>query len=122
MLRGKKKVNNNSDGGEWDWDEMQRISTGVLGLTPNEFWSSQPRDIILMYEGLQMKREYEETKHLQTLIANRLNTAFLLNIHTKKTIRPEQLYELSCDKKQKEILSKEEIERRFNIDRDWETY
>jgi len=67
-----------------------------------------------MSEGFQMKREYEERLHLETLICNRMNTSILVNLQTKKTITPEMLYKLSCDKVVKVEVSKEEMIDLFN--------
>ena len=63
-----------------------------------------------MDRGFQMKRKYEERLHLETLICNRMNTSFLMNMHSKRTIKPEQLYTLSCDKKEVKITRQEMIE------------
>ena len=67
-----------------------------------------------MSEGFQMKREYEERLHLETLICNRMNTSILVNLQTKKTITPEMQKKISCDKVVKVEVSKEEMIDLFN--------
>lgn len=67
-----------------------------------------------MNEGFQVKRKYEERLHLETLICNRMNTALIMNMNTKKEIKPEMLYRLSCDEVKKVKITKEEIISFFN--------
>ena len=66
-----------------------------------------------MFEGFSEHEEKEERKHLDTLIINRLNTAYLLNQNTKKTVRPEMLYTLQGDRP-KITITKEQIVSFFN--------
>jgi len=43
-----------------------------------------------------------------------MNTSILVNMQTKKTITPEKLYKLSCDKVVRVEVSKEEMIELFN--------
>jgi hypothetical protein len=64
-----------------------------------------------MYEGFQMKQDYEYQLHLETLFYNRQNTAILLSPNVKKQrIQPLKLYKLPCDKKETELTKEEMVE------------
>ena len=95
---------------------MQKISYGFLGLKPNEFWELKPKDIILMYEGFQMKREYKDSLHLETLRLLRFNAYVnYISIPTKKSHKKTsitKLYPLRNDPKTK-VLTKEEAKEFF---------
>jgi len=51
-----------------------------------------PKDIILINEGINLQREYEKQQQLEALFYARQNTAILLNVHTKRNIKPKKLY------------------------------
>jgi len=95
---------------------MQKISYGFLGLKPKEFWDLQPKDIILMYEGFQMKQEYKDSLHLETLRILRYNAYVnYISIPTKKSHKKASLtkfYPMRNDPKSKEI-SKDEAKELF---------
>ena len=77
---------------EWDWYEVQKLSFGFLGLKPNEFWELQPKDIILMNEGFQMKQEQKTGLHLETLRILRYNAYVnYVAIPTKKSVKKASL-------------------------------
>jgi len=95
---------------------MQKISYGFLGLKPKEFWDLQPKDIILMYEGFQMKQEYKDSLHVETLRILRYNAYVnYISIPTKKSHKKASLtkfYPMRNDPKSKEI-SKDEAKELF---------
>ena len=95
---------------------MQKISFGFLGLKPKEFWELQPKDIILMNEGFQMKQQYNERLHLETLRLLRHNSYVnYLAIPTKKGSRKTSLtkfYPLPHDPKS-EVLTIEQAKEKF---------
>lgn len=63
-----------------------------------------------MYEGFQMKQDYEYQLHLEALFYNRQNTAILLSPNVKKhKIQPLKLYKLPCDSKTPELTKEEMI-------------
>jgi hypothetical protein len=43
----------------WDWEEMQKIAYGQMGLKPDEFWNMSPREFVLMLRGYKEKQERE---------------------------------------------------------------
>jgi len=96
---------------------VQKLAFGFLGLKPKEFWELQPKDIIIMNEGFQMKQEYTEGLHLETLRLLRYNdyTSYI-GIPTKKSAKKSSLYKfypLPLDPKAKE-LSSDEAKQLFN--------
>ena len=95
---------------------MQKISYGFLGLKPKEFWDLQPKDIILMYEGFQMKQDYKDSLHLETLRILRYNAYVnYISIPTKKSHKKASLtkfYPMRNDPKSEE-LSKDEARELF---------
>ncbi len=97
---------------------MQKVAYGFLGLKPKEFWELYPKDIIMMYEGFQMRREYEEALHLETLRLLRYGAyTSYIGIPTKKGIkksRLEEFYPLPKDRKKK-VYTEEEIKKGSNL-------
>jgi hypothetical protein len=53
---------------------------GPLNLKPWEFWKLQPKDIILMNEGLELKRAYDRSLHIEHLHLQRSIVATIRNI------------------------------------------
>lgn len=87
-----------------------------MGLKPDEFWNSQPKDIIMMHEGYLLRRKYEEAIQLNTLRLLRFNAYInYLAIPSKKTkkVKMEMLYPLPYDKKGSDV-SKEFIKEFFD--------
>jgi len=96
---------------------MQKIAYGFLNLKPKEFWELQPKDIMLMNEGFQMKQQYKEGLHLETLRLLRHNAYVnYLAIPTKKSHKKTSItkfYPLPLDTNNKVLTKEEAIEKFF---------
>ena len=112
----KKKVTKEQSKSKWDWVEVQKFCYGFLGLKPNEFWELQPKDIILMNEGFQMKQDYKDSLHLETLrLLRYIAYTSYIAIPTKKQHKKSSLtkfYPLRNDPKSK-VLTKDEAKEFF---------
>jgi hypothetical protein len=67
-----------------------------------------------MKQGFDMRQKEILELHNQTLFINRMNTALLMNMHTKKSIKPTDLYSLLGDKAIKRnvrVVTQEDIKR-----------
>lgn len=87
------------------------MAYGKLGLKPNEFWALQPKDIMIMNEGFEEQRQYNEVLHLQTLRLLRVaaHTTYM-SIPLKKGHKHEGLlkfYPLPFDPEPKKVTIEE---------------
>ncbi len=64
---------------------------GRLQLLPDQYYDLTPAEVSYLIEG---KNEQEETEswHFRAM------TSYLLNVHTTKPIKPEELWKLSMDR------------------------
>ena len=67
-----------------------------------------------MNDGFRMKQKLKERLHNETLLYNRINTAYLLQVHTKKKIKPKRLYSLPFDKQVSDFLTLEQQSEMFH--------
>lgn len=110
--------------GELDWDEIQKLAYGKLGLLPNEFWELTPSEFHLMLEG-RVEDEERFWENLQYLAAWHAANIMNASGNLKKRIKnPEELlgkknketkrgpkYKTPEEKK-KEL---EELKRKFGV-------
>lgn len=63
---------------------MKRTAAGLLGLSIDQFWSTTPADYRDLMEGYNLRHDIE----MQMLA---WQTALLINVHSKRKIKPAQL-------------------------------
>ena len=73
-----------------------QIGLGQLGLDVDDFWDSTPREFFNRFDGFM---EFEKWRQREAWERMRSQTAALLNIHTKKRIRPRDVFKFEWDAK-----------------------
>lgn len=71
-----------------------KIGLGQLGLGVEEFLDSEPREFFNRFDGFM---ELEKWRQREAWERMRSQTAALLNIHTKKRIRPRDVFRFEWD-------------------------
>jgi hypothetical protein len=80
---------------------MKRTASGLLGLTLEQFWSTTPADYKDILEGYNLRHDVE----MQMLA---WQTALLINVHSKRKIKPSQLL---GKKNQDELTNEQKLQQ-----------
>jgi hypothetical protein len=96
---------------------VQKTAYGFLGLKPSEFWSMQPKDVMIMMDGCKEVQEYEFNFHIQNLRAIR-RVAFILSRANGGKSKEFDIMPLPLDNEKKEFkknpnITEEDIKNRL---------
>lgn len=103
----------------WNWDELQKLAYGSLGMKPNEFWELIPSEFLLMVDAFNEaeERKWDNYQHILAWhAANIMNAAGNLK-------RPVSIDQLLNKKKKAQKMDKEiqkqklnELKKQFGFD------
>lgn len=85
-------------------EEMLVIAVSEVEISPDEFWNLSWYEWGLYLHRLKVRHEKELRDHNRTWDATRQLWATLVNLNSKKKVKPQDLIELSYDKKKPEQI------------------
>lgn len=86
--RNRKKVNAQHEAESFDWDDLESIGLGEMGLTIGELYDMTPRQFQNKRKGFQRIIEHEMQTKWET---TRWLAAITIAPHTKKKLKPRDL-------------------------------
>jgi len=86
--RRRKKVNAHPESQSFDWDDLESIGLGEMGMTVDELYDMTPRQFQNKRKGFQRVIEHNVQTIWET---TRWNAAITIAPHTKKRLKPRDL-------------------------------
>ena len=104
MSPGGEKNPDDDDSKPLEWDEIEQLGLGLLGLNPDTLYDFTFRQFGNAVRG---RYKQQEAQHRDDWERTRWQTALLLNVHTKKgaSIKPKDLATFPWEKQEKKIPS-----------------